>query len=277
LTDPNSIIYGRIAPSSEKRLQNDRFSLADRFPWLAMKVGSESSEIELPLPPGLVNHYDQGNIGACTGYSASWMSSINNFADTGKVIAYDAYWLYKRGQEIDGDPNTSGDNDGGYVWAVHKILQDEGHKIKGGALSKEEGIDSYYWCRSVDEVRLAFELRRCPVFGMNWYQKFNTPQTYNSEFWIGRQANWGSFLGGHAIAARKKSDNRDGFFLRNSWGSAYPEVWISYSAIAKLFARSGECSVSVDHDQSDSDIASIEITGVTVNGRVYKGTLLGAR
>lgn len=274
MTDLNHITWGRLEEKRPSKLaQNYRY----RFGELGLPT-AENVEVELALPPGLVAHYDQGNTGACTGYSASWMDSINNYRERGIVLAYDAHWLYHRGQQIDGDPNTNGDQDGGYVWAVHDVLRNEGHRLKGTSTTvKAEGIESYYWCRSADEARTAFSLGRCPVFGIAWFNKFMSPKLYNGEYWIGRESSWGQVLGGHAIAARRCSDSRGGFLLRNSWGAGYPEVWISFTAINKLLSGGGECAVAIDRANvtpppppppAEKDYVDIEITNS--NGKHYK-------
>lgn len=38
--------------------------------------------------------------------------------------------------------------------------------------------------------------------GIGWYADFDTPQWDGRRFWIGRAANWGALLGGHAICAQ---------------------------------------------------------------------------
>lgn len=271
MTRPSDINFlGRLEPSYEKSLQN----MAYPFSALGLPT-AEAVEVELPLPPGLVAHYDQGRIGSCTGASASWETSINN-REQGS-IKYDFYWLYKRGQATDGDPNTKDDDDGGYVWAVHDVLRKEGHKRTGGAVQLADGIESYYWCKNVDEIRTAFTLGRCPVFGIRWYQNFNTPVTYNNEKWIARAATWGSLLGGHAICCRAASDQRQAVLLRNSWGADYPEVWISYESVTKLLKASGECAVSIDRGAAPTPPpvtkTYIDLQAVGSDGKRYTGRL----
>ena len=257
---------GRLVPSPDKQAQNDLHLFKSvRAPY------TYTIEKEFPLPP-LVAHYNQGNIGACTGYSASWLMSIFNNPE-----AYDAYWLYKRGQQTDGDPGTTGDQDGGYVWAVMDVLRKEGHKEPGKAVEKDNGIESYSWCRSADEVRGAFSLGRPVVFGINWYAKFNSPQTYNGEYWIGRQTNWGSILGGHAICAYAISDQRQAVRLVNTWGPTYPPVWISYNSINRLLSEHGECAVAIDianvvPPEPDPEEDELPIS-ITLDGISYAGTV----
>lgn len=272
MTDLYDIKWGRLEPSPDKVVQNNLYS----FSSLGLPT-AEAVEVELPLPPGLVSHYDQGRTGACTGFSASWMTSINNYVTQG-AVKYDALWLYRRGQDTDNDPRTKDDDDGGYVWAVMDVLRKEGHIIKGQTSpSLPEGIESYYWCKSVDDIRTAFSLRRCPVFGIPWYEEFQSPRTINGEYWIGTRAKWGAVLGGHAICTRFASDKRQGLLLRNSWGAGYPEVWVSYASVTKLLTGWGECAVGIDRavvtPPPDPVKDTITINSLVVKGKAYSGLL----
>lgn len=262
--------FGRLPPTPEKQADNDRY-LFRRL----MAPPPLSVEVTFDYP-NLVQHYDQGNIGACTGYSASWLMSIYNDPE-----AYNAYWLYKRGQETDNDAGTSDDNDGGYVWAVMDVLRKEGHKevINGKTqpIDPLNGITSYYWCRSADEIRTAFSLGHPAVFGINWYSKFNTPRTVDGEYWIGTEKNWGSILGGHAICSCACSDRRQAVRLLNSWGPAYPPVWISYKSINRLLNENGECAVAIDIEDVEPEPPGPEeelpIT-INIDGETYTGIVI---
>lgn len=232
----NDVSFGRLTPPKEKYdLHVARYSYSLFFP-LVIK---EQLEVTWPLPD-LREHYNQGRTNGCTGYSASWMSSIYN------KIAYDAAWLYHRGQETDKDPNTTPARDnGGYVYAVMDVLRKEGHKEPGGQVEPKHGIESYGWVHTTEELRSA--LSRGPVvFGLPWYEEFMTPRTVNGEYWIGTRSKWGSMVGGHAITGYQISDSREAVRLVNSLGTGYPDVWISYKSIEKLFGEWGECAAPID-------------------------------
>lgn len=258
--------FGWIPPDDDKRAQNERYLLRGVYPQAPAVV-----ERVFEYPP-YITQYDQGPIGACVGYSCSWMMSIYNQPD-----CYNAYWLYKRAQKIDGDPGTSGDNDGAYVWAAGDVLRKEGHAIiKTTTPVKDYGIQSYYWCRTVDDIRTAIFEGRPPVFGIYWYSNFNTPKVKNNEYWIGEAALWGSILGGHAICCIGASDQRQAFKLLNTWGKQYPPVWISYKSITKLLGQNGECMVGLDIAPTPPppppDDEKIAVT-VTLDGKSYAGSL----
>lgn len=260
--------FGWIPPTDEKQADNDHYLVRALY---AVPLVVEKQLVY----PDLVSWYDQGNIGACTGYSASWATSIYN--NPGK---YNAYWLYKEGQRIDGDPNTKGDQDGGYIWAVMDVLRKSGHcSNKTTTPAPGEGILSYYWAKTIDDVRAAIDADRVPVFGMPWFNEFMSPRTVNGEYWIGTRANWGQILGGHAICGVAASDKRQAFKLLNSWGPSYPPVWISYTSITKLFGMRSECAVGVDIKPEPSppppspEKETITLTGVSSDGKKWSGIL----
>lgn len=279
----NSFYFGRKVPSAEKQYQNDKYLLRQ----LELAV-PEPGTVDVNFGyPSYVKEYDQGNIGACTGYSASWMASIYN----GPL--YNAYWLYKEGQRIDNDPNTSGDNDGGYVWAVMDVLRKEGHKkVVNGVtqpVSINEGIKSYYWAKNVDDLRTAAVENKLGVFGIPWFEDFMSPRTINGEFWIGARpkSKWGRILGGHAIAYCAVSDkinctplNKKGAVaLRNSWGNGWASgkrVWLPYDSMMELLYLQGELAIALDYipepppppPGNDKIFVTVE-----VNDKKYSGEL----
>lgn len=261
--------FGWLEPPIEKaELHQSTYSFSNYFPLVTAPV-----EVELPLP-NYRKFYNQGNTGACTGYSASWASSINNYMLGHK---YNAYKLYKRGQAIDNDPRTSGDLDGGYIWAVCDVLRKEGHWIvnENGLtlpIDKQWGIASYYWAKSIDEIRTGFALGRAVIFGFYWFEEFMNPIEKNKEYWIGEGNNWGKKLGGHAIAGYCSSDQRSGFRLINSWGGDYPPVWISFKSVEKLLKIGGECAITIDIPNSipDLDIGEF-LVQIPIGNSIYSG------
>jgi len=259
------INFGWIPPTDEKRIQNERYLVRSilRAPLTVEK--------ELAYPKEF--NYDQIS-GSCTGYSASWAQSIYNNKK------YNGMWLYRRAQDTDGDPNTKDDNDGGYIWAVFDTLKREGHALWNTETPiKDEGILSYYWCKTVDDVRAAIDSDRVPVFGIYWYSNFNKPwpKAATGELWIG-EGTWGQILGGHAIACIAASDKRQAFKLLNTWGSDYPPVWISYKSITRLLGYQGECAVGMDipavpEPEPEPEEDSIILSGIDALGKKWSGTL----
>jgi len=186
-------------------------------------------------------YYDQSPHNSCCGYSASIAMSILNRK------LYNAMWLYHRACDIDGDPATTPEADvGTYLVAPFRVLEKRGHRPKNRILPYwYEGIYSYYWAQTVDEIRKAILVNRPVVFGVNWYTNFMMPQVYNNELWIGR-GEYGYAMGGHAICCYGASDKREAFRLCNSWGKDYPLVWIGYEAVGRLLGEHSEVCVPLD-------------------------------
>jgi hypothetical protein len=256
--------FGWIPPTAEKQADNDCYQLR--------RIYAAPLTVEKQFAyPAYVRDYDQGQTGACTGYSSTWAMSIYN------AKKYNPMWLYRRGQDTDGDPRTKDDDDGGYIWAVMDVLRKEGHALSGSTSPvKAEGIQSYYWCKSIDDIRSAIDAYRVPVFGIYWYNEFMQPRTINGEYWIGTKSSWGQILGGHAICCIAASDQRQAVRLLNSWGSGYPPVWISYASITKLLSQQGECAVGLDINPEPPTppppAEKLAVT-VTLDSRTYAGEL----
>lgn len=194
-------------------------------------------------------YYNQRNLNACVGYSCSWMMSVYNRK------LYDAKWLYYRATEVDMIPWTTPESDlGTTVRAGFHILQTQGHKralnVNSSTPTIEtpniaDGISSYYWCTTVDQIRQAIYNDRPAVLGINWYEDFQQPTKRASGWWIGTGP-LGNILGGHAIMCNGASDSRQAFRLVNSWGYSYPPVWIFYHVIERLLKEQGEAGVAYD-------------------------------
>ena len=93
--------------------------------------------------------YDQGEEGACVGFSLSRALSLMNRS------RYHARWLYQEAQKIDEWPETPPE-EGTSVNAGCDILINRGHRrLKDGVFLPESiysGIKAYRWAKSVDEI-----------------------------------------------------------------------------------------------------------------------------
>jgi len=232
--------FGRLIPKEWRHIE--------KYPF--RKFGFTAPSVETILPyPWLRVLYNQKNTNGCTGYSATWASSINNFPPT-KI--YDPLWLYHQGTIIDQDQYTSPEEDtGGYIWAVMEVLRTQGHVlVKRDGTNHEprpdQGIQSYYWCQTVDEIRTAIGMRRPVVLGINWYEDFMQPAHKSNGYWIGTNENLGFPVGGHAICCYGAKDSLQAFRLLNTWGVVYPNVWIPYTTVEKLQNEYGEACVPMD-------------------------------
>jgi len=229
-----------------RKIPKDR-SYEDKYCFKKMMaVPVKNVEKTLIVPLGLRSFYDQGDLGACVGFSSSWMMSIYNCNPQQK---YDAVWLYRQAQLNDGfDETNPPDDTGTVVSAAFWVLNHLGHKkIEENDPDINDGIMSYYWGQSSDDIRTAIAIGRPAVIGINWYSGFFEPEKINGEYWIGRNKNkLGSNAGGHAICVTASSDRRQAVKLINTWGKDFPETWLSYSLFDKLMAQDGELCIGID-------------------------------
>jgi hypothetical protein len=216
--------------------------IADLHP--EQKVQPLSVERILRLP-ALQSYYNQGDEGACVGYSASWQTSYYNNAPLQK---YDARWLYKQAQANDNNPLTDPAKDTGtFVWAAFWVLRHLGHKkLNETKPDINDGLLSYYWGKTADDGRRAISIDRPFVIGINWYESFMQPEKNGSDYWIGKNQ-LGKLCGGHAIIVRGASDVRQSLYLTSTWGWEYPSIWLSYDMFNKLMKEDGEMCVGVDN------------------------------
>ena len=200
----------------------------------------QTVEDALPLPYRYRPTYDQGEEGACVGFSASWMMSILNRK------FYDAQWLYEEAQKVDGWEGE--DYDGTSVRAGMDILRKVGHKTKykrPADAQLEHGIEANRWARTVDEIRSCIAAGVPVVMGTNWYSGFDSPDPRGREFWVPSD-NIGRLRGGHAWCIYGASDRRQAFKMVNSWGNEYPLTWFSYDIVERLLREYGEATIVTD-------------------------------
>jgi hypothetical protein len=249
------------------RREPSNFDHVVKYPMrMALPTAPARVERTLDLPTQYVSHYDQGQEGACVGFSLSWMMSILNRQK------YDARALYLKAQLIDEWGDTP-PGEGTSVNAGCRILHTEGHwrlqksrwwSAAKAVLGMEQGIAAYRWATSVDDVRTAIHAGIPITFGVNWYQNFFSPVYLNKEWWIGAQENnqpsvnggtvrgvkaldnLGRVAGGHAICCYAASDRRQAVRFVNTWGYDYPRVWVPYAIIDRLIREGGEVALITD-------------------------------
>lgn len=190
----------------------------------------------------------------CVGFGCSAMMSVTNHAQrlaaTGQDLTYRyaARWLYLEAQTIDEWDDTP-PGEGTSVRAGCDILRARGHRRvqnrQTGPELLEHGIAANRWAQSIDEVRAAIFARLAVAIGVNWYSNFDDPILVNGEYWIGR-GNIGLVRGGHCTALYRFSDRRQAVRMMNSWGPAYPPVWLPYDVLERLLHEFGEVAVITD-------------------------------
>lgn len=225
------------------RLEPQDFEHIEKYP--AREVGFTTvAHVEdvLPLPYYMRPKYDQGSEGACVGFASSWMKSIK------ERRFFDAYWLYKEAQKIDGWAGE--DYSGTSVRAGMDVLRTRGHRLKHRHSHThhediEYGIAANRWATSVDQLRACIAAGNPIVVGSNWYSAFDAPTPKGREFWVPTQ-NIGYVRGGHAWCIYGASDRRQAFKMVNSWGKEYPLTWFSYELVGRLLSEYGEATIITD-------------------------------
>jgi hypothetical protein len=232
------------------RLEPPNFDHVERYPArrggiIAASPGAAIERV-LDLPKQYIEHYDQGQEGACVGFSLSWNMSILNRQ------RYDAFRIYKRAQDIDEWPGS--DYSGTSVNAGCRVLLTEGHwrlqKSRWWAearafLRLEHGIAAYRWTTDVNEIRASIAAGIPVTLGINWYSNFDSPVYHNKEWWVGR-GELGQIRGGHAITVYAASDKREAVRLTNTWGFDYPRVYMPYSTLDRVLRENGEAVLITD-------------------------------
>jgi hypothetical protein len=231
---------GRRVPPDWRHVEQFALRCMDNLPKAPAHV-----EFQFAPPDRLRPIYNQGQEGACVGFSSSWMMSILNGHQ------YDPRWLWNEAKKIDEWPDTNpGDDSGTSVRAAMDILRGVGHVqvVNGQDLPPDpaEGVANNRWATQTSDVRLAIGAMHVPcVIGCNWHSNFDTPKQFNGEWWIGR-GKLGSIRGGHAICIFGWSDSRKAVRLVNSWGTGYPDVWLPRTTLARLLKEEGECTMVTD-------------------------------
>lgn len=237
---------GRRAPETWEHVE--KYPLRE----LALPV-PPATELSLGLPWWWKQH-DQGAEGSCVGFGTSAMMSVTNHLQrlraTGQNLTYryECRWLYTEAQLVDEWDETPPE-EGTSVKAACQILQTKGHRrVQNGVVGDvnlAHGISAYRWATNVDEIRAAIFAGLAVSVGVNWYSNFDSPVLYNNERWVGRSG-LGFVRGGHDVCFYRMSDRRQAFMLMNSWGSAYPPVWLPYGVMQRLLDEDGEAVVITD-------------------------------
>jgi hypothetical protein len=121
-------------------------------------------------------------------------------------------------------------------------------------VSVDQGISTYRWATTVDEMRAAIFAQRAISIGVNWYNAFDLAgiKEINGELWIGVdssgkvKSDLGGVRGGHCVCIYRMSDRRQAFRFMNSWGNQYPPMWLPYSVMQRLLDEYGEACVITD-------------------------------
>lgn len=233
------------------------FNHVEKYPFSAVQPLTAVSVNRSLRLPYFHSTWDQGREGACVGYGTSMMMSIINEAQaraslkTPYTHRYDPRWLWNEAKKVDPWPDTNpGDDNGTSVSAACDVLRDQGHvRVVGGVdrpVDPSQGISTNRWASSVDEVRTAISLGIPCSIGINWYTNFDSPQIDSSgRYWIGK-GSLGSVRGGHCVCIYGAWDKYQAVRIKNSWGGAYPLVWMPYTTLQRLINEYGEVALVTD-------------------------------
>lgn len=244
-------------PGALGRRTPEDFNHVEKYPFSAVQSLTAITVNRSLRLPYFHTTWDQGREGACVGYGTSMMMSIINEAQaraatkTPYTHKYDPRWLWNQAKIVDPWSDTNpGDDNGTSVSAACDVLRTQGHVRVVGGVDKPvditQGISTNRWATTVDEVRTAISLGIPCSIGINWYTNFDDPQIDSAgRYWIGK-GNLGAIRGGHCVCVYGAWDKYQAVRIKNSWGSSYPLVWMSYSTLARLIYEQGEVTLVTD-------------------------------
>lgn len=170
---------------------------------------------------------DQGNEGACTGFSTTHEAASVPKAVKGLTEA-DAQAVYRRARQLDDWPGE--DYSGSSVLGA----------VKAGC---ERGwYSEFRWAFSEEDLALAVANHGPAILGVNWFADM---YDVDEKGFVHRS---GELVGGHAILCRGISLTRQAYRLRNSWGKDWGvdgDCWVSREDMRALLADQGEACVPV--------------------------------
>lgn len=178
-------------------------------------------------------HLDQGNEGACVGFSMAHELIAKPVVIAGinaKFARENIYWQAQRNDQWPGGeyPGGSPKYEGTSVLAGIQTLQKLGY------------VTEYRWAFGLDDLVLAVGRKGPAVLGINWYEGMFDVQK------DGYVRVSGNIAGGHAILCKGVNIPKKYFTLHNSWGPSWGvngDAKISWADMDKLLKDSGEAVI----------------------------------
>ena len=252
---------GRLIPLDWKHVEKYPFSALSPLP-----VGTV--EKVLMLPSWQWSH-NQGSTGSCVGHGVSMERAITNTRQNilahlpwPRVRRYNPLFVWNEAKKIDEWSDTNpGDNNGTSVRAGYDVARTRGlarvrgmrldsfdhpYSVRERAVDINEGILATRWAVSVDEIRSAIYDGIPVTIGINWYEEFDHPYRLGRDWFLPKPLDLGSIRGGHCVVLYGASDERQAFKLKNSWGKAYPLVWLPYVVMERLLNEQAEAALVTD-------------------------------
>lgn len=172
---------------------------------------------------------DQGQEGACTGFSVSMEAAAWPVAEEG-ITNEVAREIYKRARQL--DEWEGEDYEGSSVLGAMKAATERGW------------YREYRWAlgpgpeAAVQDLALAVGHHGPAVIGSNWYEGMFDPDKDQYLRVTGKVA------GGHAYVLSRYSRSRNAFWTPNSWGGS-GQGWITRKDMVKLMGEDGEGCIPV--------------------------------
>jgi hypothetical protein len=178
-------------------------------------------------------HLDQGEEGACVGFSVAHELMARPCEVPGLDAKFATEKIYWAAQELD-------DWDGGsYPKATPKY---DGTSVLAGvkAAKKLGYITEYRWAFSLQDLVLAVGFTGPAILGLNWYEEMFDIKS------CGHLHVEGASSGGHAILCKGVNVDERYFVLHNSWGPKWGragDARISWQEMDRLLHEDGEAVV----------------------------------
>lgn len=266
-----------LLPFSPRRAKSHPKPLGRRTPRDFAHVASHPLEV---ATTAVVNHtmslpwwhwsHDQGENGACVGHGTAMERAVREKFERRQAgvlpytVRFNPWWYWDQAKAIDEFSDTNpGDDNGTTVHAAYDVVRAKGgirlrSTVTEGTYPGPSALDalkpdrqwtvaSNKWATSVDAIRTSLGNNHPVVIGVNWYSDFDSPEqvqvSSHQEWYIGRSSSLGSIRGGHCVCLYGASDSRQAFRMKNSWGNAYPLVWLPYKTMQRLLDEDGEACV----------------------------------
>jgi hypothetical protein len=175
-------------------------------------------------------HLNQGDIGACVGFS--WTGElIANPVPIKGLSDRTALALYAAAQKLDDDPsNDNGQDTGTSVLAGAKAVKALGY------------MPEYRWAFNLEDALQAISYHGPGVAGVNWHEDMFKPDAY------GIVHPTGAVAGGHAILVNGVNTRLRLVRLHNSWGpdwGDHGDCFMRFEDFGLLLKDQGEFCVPV--------------------------------
>lgn len=254
------------------RLEPEDFEHVERYPMSAVLPTDVTTVEKVLALPGWHASHNQGKEGSCVGHAVAMERAITNRLQsiaagaTSKdaTVRYDPIDVWNQAKIIDEWGWTNpGDENGTSVRAAYDSTRARGlcrvttMRLQDGVPvpvgeqppDAAAGVATNRWATTVDEIRTAIANGLPVVLGIRWYTAFDKPLKKSGAWWVAdtEKTNLGTVRGGHSVCVYGASDKRQAVRLKNSWGTAYPLVWVPYPTLDRIVRReNGEAALVTD-------------------------------